>query len=192
VTTQQREVETSQDELSAKLGSVPVVMVCFNGLTRKELPHGVEIVDEYSPDQKPEGQHGRLILKEKAIEHKQTLRLLSNYGFRPVRVLAVLRQNGRFKVVIVCPHWKHADKNAKPISGFLKRGVEAMLNRYWDTRIYRNPSTSGGNFILDLGNPDPMGYRTIGVNEAEEFEVSDGGRSEAGLRQSIHESASIL
>src|SRR3989344_2671197 len=108
--------------------SAPVVMIYLNGLTRSQLPKGVEIVEERQPAPRSEGAAtGVKLDEEKNVDLSKTLKELGNIGFRQIRTLAFQRQNKKFRAVMVLVHWKHQKKEDQILPRWRREGFDAAL-----------------------------------------------------------------
>lgn len=144
-----------QAELSARLGTAPVIMFSMNLMGHTLVPRGVEIVKDEKRDHGQKGAEGRLLLEGKQIKVKHFIDLVRFAGFVPLRLVAVDRHEGKgVRLVLVSIHRDALQPGDTALDPAIEESFRRILEKYnFDLRIYRNPGETGGNFMIEAGNP---------------------------------------
>lgn len=161
---------------SLKIGSVPVILIYLNIQTQdyRMIPKWATEVLEFPREEVREGQSsGRMLLQGKRVFINSALVDLVRHGYIPLRCVVVNRSQGVTKrVVIVFIHRDMVREGDNPLTVWQKKELYLLTQGYlWDTRVYRNPGESGGNYIVESGNPKPASKMALAdlIIEDDEF-----------------------
>ena len=176
------EDESSTTVLSRKVGSTPVIMVFLN--VQKQdwhlIPRWVKLVDEFPSREDllpgdPRPTTGIKICEGKRNNINTAIVDAVRSGYVPVRFLAIKRSQGvSRRMVLVLVHERYLGKGERRLTDWQKADIKKLtMDHAWDSRVHRNPGPSGGNFIIEAGNPK-RGDKTVSelvINDASEFEL---------------------
>ncbi len=173
-------------ELSANVKSAPVVMIFLNLGGPGLIPKWTRTVDEFEREPVMPGQStsGRMLLQGRRIDLRFILDDLDRIGYIPLRLVDIRRTQGiKRRLVLVCVHKDHIKADDRRMPRREELDVRRLLQYLWDCRVYRNPGATGGNFIVEGGNPNspsrkesPADLRIGETDESNEFELRDGER----------------